>query len=651
MNSQPQNDLLNIDVPAPNEMFLVKTIHASNLDAVRRAVQNRERLLTPKQIKLIKKLRKVYEDQLNAAGYWDKKQQYTQLYQRVIELKVEYRQLADDARINWQEWGKEKRYEVHTRALAIRQQKASLVVAAKQLQHAVSVLHPVARSHRYLMERIEEHEYAIKSRKHQQKQREELRDESHDFAAIIREKLSQLGFKEERQVGKRHLIKKVRFYTPQITPDRVWLKIAASSKGLFGFVPTLPQGAKVTDMISEDTCRELSTAVQRQVQGRYTITNGAWLIINRLGSMDGIMTYLTLSQVLTRYERSERELLPILLGVGEGRYIWKVYLAEHPHMLIGGSTGSGKSNAENVILSTLIKMHSPDEVRFILIDLKEGLELGHYEKIPHLLTPVVTEIDEVAHILGQVEALRKERATELKRYWCRDISEYNNRVGRERRMPHLIIMFDEYAAINVAPDVAKTIQQIVMQLLNKGRATGIHLILCTQNPSVDILPGFSKNNITFRLAGRMPTHAASMTVLGTGEAADLPNIKGRMVAMVGADRWQIQIAHATNEDIAGALDAASEYDKPREIKLPDSSAEVLGFDENRLLEIAFREYGGALKARPIWEYVKEEHAASQKQVETMVKTIIGKKEIEFNGKVYKPKLSRGNFYRLVELVS
>jgi hypothetical protein len=605
-----------LSIPEPNEMFRSEAIHPRNLAIEER--RERARILSKAQVTHYAKLLKRIDEQLTEAGYDDLYASYRMARSKWLNCLDEREALPDDATAEQIEQIEEQ----------IESHRIRLFRLSQDLQPFERVI--VKRND--IRDMLKDHEYALQRERLLTDLRKEMAKEAINFAGIIVETWARLGYKYEYMHRGKRFVDKVMIETTHITPDQIYFKIAVTSKGLLGYKQLLPQGVKAQDLISEETLHELSIACQRQVTTppRETRPNGAWVIVNRLSSIDGLMAYVTIEQVLNNYPHEDRVFLPIGMGVGEARVISWVHLAQHPHFLIGGSTGGGKSNAINVIICTLIQKHSPSECQLVLIDLKEGLEFQHFDRIPHLLTPVVKDIQNAAQVLAQLETLRQERAQEIGRIYAKDIDQYNAR-RPENTMPRIVIIFDEYAAIQISKDYEKAIQNSVMQLLNKGRAVGIHLIICTQNPSVDIIPGASKANMAFRLAGKMPTKSASMTILGVGDAADLPDVRGRMIAMVGARIWHLQVPHVRESDLKKAIEAAMQYPEADRIELPEAQT-VAEFGEHDVIELALNYFGGKLSARLMWEMIKDQ--ISQRQMSTLVKQITSKKTIEYDGKVY-----------------
>jgi S-DNA-T family DNA segregation ATPase FtsK/SpoIIIE len=332
------------------------------------------------------------------------------------------------------------------------------------------------------------------------------------------------------------------------------------------------------------------------------------------------------------------------MGVGERDEISWLHLAQYPHFLVAGTTGGGKSNMINVIITTLISKHGPNEVQFVLVDLKEGLEFQHYDKIPHLMRPVVTSIEGAAEVMLQLEQKRAERGKLLAAARVKDIDEYNQVMERRKQpqMPRIVVIFDEYAAIDnpFSQDLKKSIQASAMQLTNKARAAGIHLILCTQRPSVDVVPGHIKDNMAFRIAGAMPTQAASTTILGVGDAATLPLIKGRMIAMAGSLKWQIQTPHIKQADIENGVRLAKKWAEKltaaemEKETLPEAKGS-LGFGDDDLIHLVMDDYDGQLIFTELWNQLKDTQLVSHNDLHKMCRKLKLAGDFEYEGVTYR----------------
>jgi S-DNA-T family DNA segregation ATPase FtsK/SpoIIIE len=184
-------------------------------------------------------------------------------------------------------------------------------------------------------------------------------------------------------------------------------------------------------------------------------------------------------------------------------------LAKMPHMLIAGATGSGKSVMINALLTSLLYRNSPEEIKLILVDPKR-VELGLYNDIPHLLTPVIVEPEKCISALKWAVAEMERRYKLLAEVGNRNIVEYNT-AHKEDAMPYIVIVIDELADLMVL--AAADVETLIVRLAQMARAVGIHLVLATQRPSVDVITGIIKANIPARLAFSVASQIDSRTIL------------------------------------------------------------------------------------------------------------------------------------------
>jgi DNA segregation ATPase FtsK/SpoIIIE, S-DNA-T family len=195
-------------------------------------------------------------------------------------------------------------------------------------------------------------------------------------------------------------------------------------------------------------------------------------------------------------------------------------LAKQPHVLIAGTTGSGKSGCVNAMLSSILLRATPNEVRMVLVDPKR-VELNHYEHIPHLLTPVVTSPRLAANVLGNLIGEMEERYAIMSEAKARNLPELNRyrlRQG-ERPLPHVLCVIDELADLMmVAP---AEVEDAVIRLAQKSRAIGIHLLLATQRPSADVITGMIKANVPARIAFAVASQTDSRVILDQNGAESL----------------------------------------------------------------------------------------------------------------------------------
>jgi len=208
-------------------------------------------------------------------------------------------------------------------------------------------------------------------------------------------------------------------------------------------------------------------------------------------------------------------------------------LAAMPHLLIAGSTGSGKSVGLNTMICSLLYKATPADVRFLLIDPKR-LELGVYEKIPHLLAPVVTDAKEASARLKWIVGKMDSRYKQLQAKAVRNIEGYNKEVPPEERLPYWVVVVDELADLMMVS--AGEVQNSLIRLAQIARAVGIHLIIATQRPSVDVVTGLIKANFPTRIAFQVASKVDSRTVLDSNGAEQLLGRGDMIFVPPGASR-------------------------------------------------------------------------------------------------------------------
>jgi S-DNA-T family DNA segregation ATPase FtsK/SpoIIIE len=232
-----------------------------------------------------------------------------------------------------------------------------------------------------------------------------------------------------------------------------------------------------------------------------------------------------------------------------GTAVW-TDLARMPHLLIAGTTGSGKSGCINALLTSILLRSTPDEVRMILIDPKR-IELGFYESIPHLLTPVVSSPKQAAAALANVVTEMERRYEKLSLVRARNVSEANRVLRRrgEATLPYLLVVIDELADLMMISP--QEVEDAVIRLAQKSRAVGIHLVLATQRPSVDVITGMIKANVPSRIAFAVSSQTDSRVILDAAGAESLLGQGDMLFKPLGTSRLQrVQGAYVSEEEIA-----------------------------------------------------------------------------------------------------
>ena len=285
-------------------------------------------------------------------------------------------------------------------------------------------------------------------------------------------------------------------------------------------------GVKVSKIInlSDDIARNTSSESARiaTIPGRSTIG---------IELPNSTRENVYLSEILSNSDFAKKDIrLPIALGKNISGIPVVGDLASMPHLLIAGTTGSGKSVCINRIILSLLYKHTPDKCKFILIDPKM-LELSTYEGIPHLLCPVITEAKKAASVLGWVVKEMENRYRLMTKEGVRNIDSYNTK--HTLAMPYIVVVVDEMSDLMLV--AGKEIENYIQKLSQMARAAGIHIIMATQRPSVDVITGTIKANFPTRISFQVTSKIDSRTILGEQGAEQLLG-KGDMLYMSSANR-------------------------------------------------------------------------------------------------------------------
>jgi len=259
-------------------------------------------------------------------------------------------------------------------------------------------------------------------------------------------------------------------------------------------------------------------------------------------------------------------------------------LEDMPHLLIAGATGSGKSVCMNTFLAALLFQNAPDQLKFILIDPKR-VELMPYDGIPHLLTPVITEAEKALQALRWAVAEMGRRLHRFSEVGAKNLAEYNEKqVDDSGRLPRIIIIIDELADLMMR-QYRRDTETMIARIAQMARATGMHLVIATQRPSVDVITGLIKANIPTRIAFRVVSAVDSRTIIDSIGAEDLLG-KGDMLYMTAATQKPVRIqgifiSTKETERIINAVKIAGGGKITEQIGLSDEDEEDGETDEAR----------------------------------------------------------------------
>ena len=332
-------------------------------------------------------------------------------------------------------------------------------------------------------------------------------------------------------------------------------------------------GVKVSKIInlSDDIARNTSSESARiaTIPGRSTVG---------IEIPNSTRENVYLSEILSNSNFGKKDIrLPIALGKNISGIPIVGDLASMPHLLIAGTTGSGKSVCINTIILSLLYRHTPDKCKFILIDPKM-LELSTYEGIPHLLCPVITEAKKAASVLGWVVKEMENRYRLMTKEGVKNIDGYNAK--HALAMPYIVVVVDEMSDLMLV--AGKEIENYIQKLSQMARAAGIHIIMATQRPSVDVITGTIKANFPTRISFQVSSKIDSRTILGEQGAEQLLG-KGDMLFMSSANRiiriHGPYVSEKEIEQITSVLRAQGEPDYVDEITTINVSELAVSNDE------------------------------------------------------------------------
>jgi S-DNA-T family DNA segregation ATPase FtsK/SpoIIIE len=283
----------------------------------------------------------------------------------------------------------------------------------------------------------------------------------------------------------------------------------------------------------------------------------------------------TLGDVFQAYPDANDWTLPVGLGKDiSGRAVF-FDLSEMPHLLVAGTTGSGKSVMLNGLLTSLLLTTDPRQVKMVLIDPKR-VELSQFGRVPHLITPVVTDVKKAANALAWAVAEMERRYEVLEKIGVRSVEGYNDRA--ETQMPYVVVVIDELADLMM--QAGAKVEDAIIRLAQKARAVGIHIVVATQRPSVDVITGMIKANVPSRIAFAVSGQVDSRVILdspgaeallGMGDmlykpvsAARPSRVQGAFISEAEVDR----VVSATVEAASGRAEArfVEEVTEPRSVK-------------------------------------------------------------------------------------
>ena len=367
------------------------------------------------------------------------------------------------------------------------------------------------------------------------------------MANIIQHQLTRMNLAYREKRDGVQITQQVEFKQPLIAnPEEI--KIEVDINGL-------PRGVDLPSLRDPKLLETLGAACKRPVRAEHRkgVNGGFWYVVE-LAERSSIPRMVKLADM-----RQPEKAPPLLLPIGMGQQKAQRWedLRKLPHLLIAGATGQGKSVMVNAILCQLVRRWPPELLQLWLVDLKGGMELAYYEDLPHVPKGrFVVKAPDAPALLADLQT-EMDRRTDLMRGQARDIDDYNARIPTKDRLPYIVLVVDEIAnamlnSTKVSLDgqkmtVAKATEQLLADIAARARATGIHLIVSTQRPSVDVVTGLIKANFPCRIAFGTASEVDSRVIVDDSKAHGLT--VGRMQFRRNMDLIELQGPYLSDAEV------------------------------------------------------------------------------------------------------
>jgi hypothetical protein len=646
-----EREILIDAIPAPGEPLQVK-IHEDN-----------QRLIDEELAERANRLRA----RLKPAQLRQLRNRYKKLHKHLNRAK--YNPLVAERWVVWQEFqtllNDLKHIRIKKKRAEMQQQLERLRARGKELNAAIEKLQPVVDLFIRVNQRLKAHKELLEWEQKDKEDRKQFRKEAYTWKAQIEAVFRQsarLHHKGDDKRGKQ-FIKIPKIDRIIFKEDRVLFHIRTTVQSLIErfagrWHSALPYNVDMEDLKSDETLENLSAGCRRIVTVEYSNSGTSFFYaISRLDSADGIPNKIPYNKVIDWYPVAAHAKTPWAAGVTKDRKAHYYDFESQPHILIAGSTQSGKSNHVNQMIATLVTMNSPAELRLLLVDLKGGIEFTHWSGLQHQLRPMVKHASEVLGALQYLRSVMEQRLARFEKIKAKNLASYNAKA--QHKIPRIICVIDEMATLLGLDKLTSDIHTELRVLSSQGRAVGVHLVLCTQHSSVDVLPGWVKTNMVLRISGKMPSHQASMVILDSVSAATLPNIPGRLVFSVGRYEVIAQSPFISDGEIERAVTLSQAFPAPENSEfatdedvedIEEASDESTDELRYQLIEMALKRFGGVLSANKIHEVLGNE-VIRLRELREIVATIIedAKEGIAHNGRMLQ--ITRnGKAYILTEKV-
>jgi len=634
-------------IPAPLEP-LQESVSPKNLaiqdnEILERIARMKARLTRWQRWVLSRRVLKLWK-QLNRSRYNELVSERHNLLQKFERLKQDYQTAKEDG--------------APSELLELIADSARATAAAgKAADRRLILLEPMHAEYTSIRDRLTAHQSALAREREDEENRAAFFQEKLVYEQLIKaalRKMPECHYSGKDSKG-RDIIRIPEIERVFVAEDRMYFKVRVASQSMFQrllgnkWTSCLPYGVLPKHLTSEQTLEALSAATDRSVTvERGKVGQELFWVVNRLDSPDGIPEKVSFSKVIQYYPADQHKFSPWPLGVTRNRRTEWLTLEDLSNILIAGAAGGGKSNELNAIIATLISMNTPQELRLLLIDNKGGIEFTHWSGIPHLIGEMIKDESQVLEALEKVTALIRRRLAMFERLKAKKLSAFNLKVKDEDRLPRLIVVIDEMSTLTGLDDSAE-IQHALKVITAQGRAVGVHVIVCTQHVSVNIVEGAIKTNMQVRASTKMPSEVSSRIILDTMSAATLPNIPGRMVFSLGRNEIIAQAPLITDGEIVEAVRIAQQYPSPDNREFTGVTVKAREkFSREDLIAIAVENFSGKLSAESIHSTLGNE-VITLRNLKTMIKGIAESGTVHYEGNVYKiGKLGKGAVLRPME---
>lgn len=480
---------------------------------------------------------------------------------------------------------------------------------------------------------------ADEQRRREKKQDRQIRRECKYYQWLIPDVLAKCGIDHRLPRADRGslLEQKVLGITNRQKVKIVEVRYSAFAIYLWVDTRELPYRTRLPDLYSDDILETLSDACERQVAYRSEPGKGFWYVIWRDGAINAIPAMFNYSEAVQMIPQNAGPLY-FIAGVGENNTLRHGDLTKMPHYLVAGSTFTGKSVHLNQMLCQIVERNTPDNVQFLMIDLKGGSEFAFYEGLPHLWRPIVKSPEEVIPALEAYQGEMARRQSLFTSEHVKNIDGYNDK-HRDEKLPYIVMVFDEMSLVLNNPDrkMAQAAELRLANILALSRSAGMHSVICTQRPSAEVVKPYIKANAPVRICFAVPSNPDSIIVIDRGDASKIsPETPGRAIWSAGPSIIEIQSPYISDGKIDQVVREAIERGGGVAPKRPDEITLVDILDES------INNYGGKLHYKQLYKAFGARIA--QERLIAIIESMIGN-TFHFQGRefqaVYKGKGRNG----------